>query len=74
MIGLSDGTPVTNSYKPYLVAFREIGATADIFHGMVLVGYKGRNTLISFDGLHRDWFGEIVEVTNPQDAVNKIKQ
>lgn len=74
MSGLSDGTTGGNKYKPYLEAMKEIGATANIFNGMILVGFKGKNTLISFDGLHRDWFGEIVEVTNPQDAVKKIQE
>lgn len=74
MSGLSTGGTVTNTYKPYLIALKEIGADCDIFKGMILVGYKGKNTLISFDGLHRDWFGEIVEVTTPSEAVSKVRE
>ena len=65
-------TELTNTPKPFIEALRNAGASADIHKGMIVAGYRGRNYLFSFDGAHRDWFGEIIEVKTPQEAVSKL--
>lgn len=79
MSSLSDGTTGGNKYKPYIEAMKDAGISADVWKTFVIAGYRGKTFVFDIGvpptnvKFKTDWFGEIVEVTTPSEAVSKVR-